>query len=88
MNTAIFQNIKVSEEINTKEYRLVYCYGIWYTAEKIFAESDAEAIFDADNNPRIANDKLEYRLICGNKTIKTYPQSAEYQKRGWNNIVK
>lgn len=85
MNTAIFQNIKVSEKINTKEYKLVYRYGIWYTAEKIFAESDKEAIFDADNNPRIANDKLEYRLICGNKTIKVYPQSAEYQKRGWNN---
>ena len=88
MDTAIFQNIKVSETISTKEYRLVYCYGIWYTAEKIFAESDAEAIFDADNNPRIANDKLEYRLICGNKTIKTYTQSAEYKKRGFNNIVK
>lgn len=33
---------------NTTEYRLMYIYGGWHTDIKIFAESDKEAIFDAD----------------------------------------
>lgn len=32
-----------------KEYRLMYFSGVWITHRKFICESDAEAIFDAEN---------------------------------------
>lgn len=57
---------------NTKEYRLMYFFGTWITAECIYAESDEEAVFDADSNPKIASDTLRYALFKGNNIIKMY----------------
>lgn len=56
----------------TKEYRLMYFFSAWVTSECIYAENDEEAIFDADNTPKIAADTLQYALFCGNKLIKKY----------------
>ena len=63
--------IKIKQPI-TKEYRLMYFFSAWVTSECIYAESDEEAIFDADNTPKIAADTLQYALFCGNKLIKKY----------------
>jgi hypothetical protein len=55
------------------EYRLMYMFGAWVTAERIFAESDAEAIFDADAvmaTGRLRN--LRVALFCGNRKVKAY----------------
>ena len=52
----------------------MYYFGVWMTHEVLAAESDAEAIFDADmsvaNAP--AKDKLTYALWQGNRKVKTY----------------
>jgi hypothetical protein len=52
----------------------MYYFGVWMTHEVFAAESDAEAIFDADmsvaNAP--AKDKLTYALWQGNRKVKTY----------------
>ena len=57
-----------------KTYRVMYYFGAWVTKETFSAESDAEAIFDADmivaNAP--AKDKLTYTLFQGNRKVKTY----------------
>ena len=62
-------------QINTyKTYRVMYYFGVWMTHEVIAAESDAEAIFDADmsvaNAP--AKGKLTYALWQGNRKVKVY----------------
>ena len=68
------QSIPVVEEMPTiKEYKLMYLFGAWVTSACIYAESDKEAIFDADELPKVAADKLQYALFCGNRKIKTYP---------------
>jgi hypothetical protein len=52
----------------------MYYFGAWISKETFSAESDAEAIFDADmivaNAP--AKDKLTYALWQGNRKVKTY----------------
>lgn len=57
-----------------KTYRVMYYFGAWISKETFSAESDAEAIFDADmivaNAP--AKDKLTYALWRGNRKVKTY----------------
>lgn len=55
-----------------KEYRLMYLFGAWVTSAVIYAESDAEAVFDADNEPKVASGKLRYALFCGNRKVKEY----------------
>ena len=73
---SIFSNIKIelSESVETKEYRLKYLFGAWVTKCVICAESDEEAIFDADEAMQnaLAKDKLEYALVCGNRIVKRY----------------
>lgn len=60
----------------TKEYRLRYFFGTWMTSSIIFAESDAEAIHDADDvynkNGNLADWKYPVALFCGNRKIKEY----------------
>ena len=57
-----------------KTYKVMYYFGAWISKETFAAESDAEAIFDADmivaNAP--AKDKLIYALWQGNRRVKTY----------------
>ena len=60
-------------EIKTYEYKLRYYYaGLWFTSETIIADSDYEAIFDADRAEKKASDKLVYALWRGNRVIKRY----------------
>lgn len=37
-----------NEYSNMKTYKLMYFFGVWHTAETYAAESDDEAIHDAD----------------------------------------
>ncbi len=58
------------------EYRLMYFYGIWHTKSMIYAESDAEAIYDArcevKGSKAAVNGKLPYALFRGNKLVKRF----------------
>lgn len=69
---ADIDNVKVRECIDIKEYKLMYLFGTWITSERIYAESDEEAIYDADECKKIASDKLQYALWCGNRLVKRY----------------
>ncbi len=51
----------------------MYFVGVWVTAKRFAAESDEEAIFDADNEPRVASNNLQYTLFCGNRKVQEYP---------------
>jgi hypothetical protein len=65
--------IVINTNLTTKEYRLMYLWGAWVTKEVIFAENDAEAIFDAD--AAFASCRLEsfnVVLFCGNRAVKIY----------------
>ena len=67
-------NITLSNT-NTKEYRLMYCFGTWVTKEVIIAESDQEAVFDADasfSDSNLSGWKYGVALFCGNRKIKEY----------------
>lgn len=71
MNATIY----TPSELNTREYRLMYNFGAWITKEIIAAESDAEAIFDADMtfaNSNLENWKYGVALFCGNREVKRY----------------
>lgn len=60
--------------LNLKTYKVMYFFGTWMTHEVLAAESDAEAIFDADMSVATApaKDKLTYALWQGNRKIKVY----------------
>ena len=65
----------MSATINTKEYRLMYLFGAWVTKEVIIAESDAEAVFDADMtfaSSNLPNWRYGVALFCGNRKVKEY----------------
>lgn len=66
----IFSDIKISE------YRLMYYWGAWITSKIINAETDAEAIFDADeffeNSTNLKNWRGNVVLFCGNRKVKIY----------------
>lgn len=71
------KSIKVDEKpIRVKEYRLMYYVGVWFTSERFCAESDAEAIFDADMAEKKAQDRLQYALFCGNRLVKRYAEPS------------
>lgn len=58
-----------------REYNLMYYTGVWMTACKLYAESDAEAIFDADDymkSEATAKEHVVYALFDGNRKVKTY----------------
>lgn len=63
-----------ASSLNLKTYKVMYYFGTWMTHEVLAAESDEEAIFDADmsvaNAP--ARGKLTYALWQGNRKVKTY----------------
>ena len=62
----------------THEYRLMYQFGAWITKERIYAENDAEAIFDADDAFRkshLQDWQHGVALFKGNKRIKIYKPS-------------
>lgn len=60
--------------MNTQEYRLMYLFGAWVTGAKIYAETDAEAIFDATEraNELAAKWPNGVALWCGNRLVKRY----------------
>ena len=63
-----------------KTYKLMYFFGVWHTAIRYAAESDAEAIFDCDLDyyfpePGMAdlrNWRYGVALWRGNKLVKEY----------------
>lgn len=58
-----------------KTYKVMYFFGALVTKETFAAESDKEAIFDADMiiNGSNLNDWLHgVVLFCGNRKVKTY----------------
>lgn len=68
-------SIKVTEKPNIREYRLMYVFGAWITREKIYAETDNEAVFDADaafRDSGLESWRYGVALFRGNKLIKTY----------------
>ena len=73
--TTLNNNITISETINTKEYKVMFKFGTWLSKETFAAESDAEAIFDADaivNNSNLKNWQNGVALWCGNRMVKQY----------------
>lgn len=72
--TQFFTNINLSK-VATREYRLMYMFGAWVTKSVIYAENDAEAIFDADMDfsySRLGEWKHGVALFCGNRMVKSY----------------
>ena len=56
-------------------YKLMYKFGAWITKETFTAESDKEAIFDADMTFAVSNLqswKNGVALFCGNHIVKRY----------------
>ncbi len=53
------------------KYALQYCFGAWITSSWIYAEDDAEAIFDAKSDIKASN-KLQYRLMKGCEVVKMF----------------
>ena len=84
MATLIFGEVKMQEKINTKEYCIYYWFGFWHPTKSFYAESDAEAIFDADaefaNNKNLQNWKHDVALFCGNRKVKQYVLGEFYGK--------
>ena len=69
--TALKQELK--NELNT--YKLMYKFGAWITKETIAAESDKEAIFDADMTfaaSRLQSWENGVALFCGVRIVKRY----------------
>jgi len=74
--------IKISTSIpEVKEYRLKYYFGTWITKSIICAESDAEAIHDADeyySESCLNGWKYPVALFCGNRKVKDYNNNNIY----------
>lgn len=72
-------NIKIDENLKIKEYRLMYLWGAWVGHSRIYAESDEEAIFDADEIMKGIDNKagFKYALVIGNRKVKEYKPSKE-----------
>jgi hypothetical protein len=55
--------------------KVMFKFGAWLSKETFAAESDAEAIFDADaivNNSNLKNWQNGVALWCGNRMVKQY----------------
>lgn len=75
MATSFFGEVKLQENIVTKKYCIYYWYGCWTPRKSFYAESDAEAIFDADiefANSKLQDWKHDVALFCGNRKVKQY----------------
>lgn len=58
---------------NIKEYRLMgYYMGAWWTIRKVYAETDEEAIFDAEGEKE--RKPYPVALVLGNRFVKHYNQ--------------
>lgn len=59
-----------------QEYRLMYLFGAWVTDDTIFAETDEEAIFDADaafsEKKNLHHWRYGVALWQGNRMVKEY----------------
>lgn len=67
-------NIALSEP-KTRVYKFRYFFGVWISKENFAAESDAEAIYDADEifrNSKLQDWNYPVALFCGNRKVKTY----------------
>lgn len=56
-------------------YKLMYKFGAWISKETFAAESDKEAIFDADMTfaaSRLQSWANGVALFCGNRLVKRY----------------
>lgn len=66
-----------SQDPEVQEYRLMYLFGAWITKERIYAETDEEAIHDADEVYKEAKSLHEWRyrvaLMQGDRVVKEYP---------------
>ena len=70
----------ISEEVavsvpDVQEYKLKYLWGAWITKETIYAETDEEAIFDADEifkNDKTLHNWNGVALVQGDRFIKSY----------------
>ena len=87
--THIFNNITINEDIKTEKYTLMYMHGSWQPHGLSFcAESDKEAIFDADQmfheSATLPLWGYGVALFCGNRKVKEYipvshdPESMKY----------
>lgn len=76
LNTLQASLTNTADAIRTNEYRLMYFFGVWHTDTTLYAESDDEAIFDADeaykDNARLQNWNYNVALFCGNRKVKAY----------------
>lgn len=63
------KKVKLSE-VKTYEYKLMYMFDAWVTAEVIIAECDEEAIFDATEHAgKLAGWKHGVALFRGNRLV-------------------
>lgn len=75
MKTTAFNTKIEMSEPTLKVYRLMYKFGAWVTKATLAAESDREAIHDADelfNTSRLQNWEFGVKLFCENRVVKTY----------------
>lgn len=74
--TTIFKSEATFSNPLTIEYRLMYYFGGWVTKSMIYAESDAEAIYDARNEVMQSKaakaNKMPYALFKGNRLVKRF----------------
>lgn len=72
-------DVKLNDNLTTREYRLMYYFGVWYTKTIIYAECDAEAIFDAREDFKAVKsaDKLPFALWCGNRLVKRFNYTGQ-----------
>lgn len=67
--------VEVSELPNVKEYRLMYMFGAWVCDRCIYAETDAEAVHDADEAYQEAENLHTWHgvaLVQGDRFVKMY----------------
>ena len=66
-------SININSNTTTREYRVMYLFGAWVTKEIIFAETDAEAKFDAaESAESLKNWPYAVALFCGNRKVVSY----------------
>lgn len=81
--TDIFKgDIKLNDSLQVKEYRLMYYFGCWLTAKKIYAEDDAEAIFDAQEH--ISTKRLRWALFCNGRMVAVLQEATEPVELAYN----
>ena len=69
-----FEDVAVSAP-EVQEYKLKYLWGAWITKETIYAETDEEAIFDADEifkNDKTLHNWNGVALVQGDRFVKSY----------------